>query len=291
MILRARGREVAFPRRPLVMGILNLNDDSFSGDGSLDLAWAVGRTRELIAEGADIVDVGAESARTNRAAITVAEEIARLRPYLERWPELAAGAAPADGGQLTPPLLSINTWRPPVARAALAIAGDLLNDMGGLPTPENAEICAATGAALLIMHTVGEPKVPHTHVGWRDVIGEMRAFFAEKMAVAEAAGVPRDAVVLDPGIDFAKQRDDNLRVYRELGALRDFGRPILLPVSRKSVIGAVLDQPDPRERDPGTVACLVAGTLRGAAIFRVHNVRAARLALRTLVAVEAEVAA
>lgn len=287
MILHARGRRLDFPRRPLVMGILNLNDDSFSGDGSLDQGWARERTRELIAEGADIIDVGAESARTNRAAIPEAEEIARLAPYLEGWAELAAGGTPADAEQVFPPLLAINTWRPGVARAALAIAGDILNDMGGLPTPENAEICAATGAALLIMHTVGEPKVAHTHVAWRDVMGEMRAFFADRIAVAEAAGVAREAIVLDPGIDFAKQRDDNLRVYRELEALAEFGRPLLLPVSRKSVIGAVLDLPDPRDRDAGTIACLIAGARRGAAIFRVHNVRAAHQARRTFAAVEA----
>lgn len=285
MILRARGRTVAFPRRPLVMGILNLNEDSFSGDGSLDLDWAVSRTREMIAEGADVIDVGAESARTNRTAISEEEEIRRLTPYLARFEEIAAEAVSADAGQLFPPLLSVNTWRPAVAHAALAIAGDLLNDMGGLPTPENAEICAETGAALLIMHTVGEPKVPHMHVTWRDVMGEMRAFFAEKLAVAKAAGLPREAVVLDPGIDFAKQRDDNLRVYREFESLAEFDRPLLLPISRKSVIGDVLGLPDPRERDAGTVACLVAGMRRGAAIFRVHNVRAARQAVLAVEAV------
>jgi dihydropteroate synthase len=285
MILRARGRTITFPRRPLVMGILNLNDDSFSGDGSLDLDWAMTRTREMIAEGADIIDVGAESARTNRAAISEDEEIRRLTPYLARFEEITAEVVPADDAQFFPPLLSVNTWRPAVAHAALAIAGDLLNDMGGLPTPENAEICAEADAALLIMHTVGEPKIPHTHVAWRDVMGEMRAFFAEKLAVAEAAGLPREAVVLDPGIDFAKQRDDNLRVHRELESLAEFDRPLLLPISRKSVIGDVLGLPDPRERDAGTVACLVAGMRRGAAIFRVHNVCAARQAVLAVEAV------
>lgn len=285
MILHARGRTIAFPRRPLVMGILNLNDDSFSGDGSLDLAWARRRTRELVAEGADIVDVGAESARTNRAAISVDEEIRRLSPYLERFAETVATARPADADQVFPPLLSVNTWRPAVARAALAIAGDLLNDMGGLPTPDNAALCAETGSALLIMHTAGEPKVAHTHVTWGDIVDAMKAFFAEKIALAEAAGVPRESLVLDPGIDFAKQRDDNLRVFRELGRWRDFRRPILLPVSRKTVIGEVLGLPDPRDRDAGTIACLAAGFTRGAAIFRVHHVRAAHQATRTLHAV------
>jgi len=282
MILRARDRTITFPSRPLVMGILNLNDDSFSGDGSLDLGWALARTRELIADGADIIDVGAESARTNRAAISEEEEIRRLSPYLERFGGIVADSAPADDDQVFPPLLSINTWRPQVARAVLPLGGDLLNDMGGLPTTENAAICAETGVALLIMHTVGEPKVPHTHVGWPDVIESMRTFFTGKIALAESAGLSRDAIVLDPGIDFAKQRNDNLLVYRDLEALLDFERPLLLPVSRKSVIGDVLNLPDPRDRDAGTVACLVAGYRRGASIFRVHNVAAARQAVLTV---------
>lgn len=279
MILHARGRPIAFPRRPLVMGILNLNDDSFSGDGSLDPLWAADRAREMVAEGADIVDVGAESARTNRAAISEDEEIARLAPFLESWPAIAASTTPADTAQLHPPLLSINTWRPRVAGASLAIAGDLLNDMSGLPDAENASICAATGAALLVTHTVGEPKIPHTHLTWPDVVDEMLRFFESKIALAESAGLPRDAIVLDPGIDFAKQRADNLRIFRELRQITALGLPVLVPVSRKSVIGDVLDLPNPTDRDAGTVACIVSAITSGAAIIRVHNVRAARQAI------------
>jgi dihydropteroate synthase len=173
-----------------------------------------------------------------------------------------------------------------VARAALEAGGHLLNDIGGLPTDENARLCAATGAALLIMHSVGEPKVPHTHVGYDDVMARLEAFFAEKIALAEAAGVPREAIVLDPGIDFAKQRADNLRIYRELDRLTQFQRPILLPVSRKTVIGEVLGLANPADRDAGTVACIVQGMLRGAAIFRVHNVRAAAQTVRIIAALE-----
>jgi dihydropteroate synthase len=157
--------------------------------------------------------------------------------------------------------------------------GDLLNDIGALPTDENARLCAASGAALLIMHTVGQPKVPHTHVGYPDVWATLEGFFEEKIAMARAGGVPKEAILLDPGIDFAKQRDDNLRIYRELERLHRFGRPILLPVSRKTVIGEILGGVPPAERDPGTVACIVAGLRRGAQIFRVHHVRAARQAI------------
>lgn len=285
MILRARGHTISFPRRPLVMGILNINDDSFSGDGALDPDWARQRAKELIAAGADIVDVGAESARTNRPPISEDEEIARLTPFLESWREISDSAQPADPAQLHPPLLSINTWRPVVARAALGIAGDLLNDMSGLPDARNAEACAETGTALLIMHTVGEPKVPHTDVRWQDVIGGMLSFFKDRIALAKSAGVAEDAIVLDPGIDFAKQREDNLRVFRELPRIAAIGRPVLMPVSRKGIIGEVLDLPNPTDRDAGTIACIVSAITSGASIARVHDVRAARQAILTTQAV------
>ncbi len=346
MKLVARGRTIEFPRRPLIMGIVNLSADSFSGDGMDDIDAAVEKARALIAEGADIIDVGAESARTNRGPISEAEEIDRLCGFVAKWSVVSnqysvisdqnesAPAATTDHCPLftdhSPPprhpLLSLNTWRPAVARAVLREGGDLLNDIGGLPTDENARICAETGAALLIMHSVGEPKVAHTHVGYRDVMDAMDEFFAEKIALAEAAGLPRDAIVLDPGIDFAKQRDDNLRIYRDLARLHRFERPILLPVSRKTVIGDVLGvgagseeqgagseeqgagskeqgagseqaagatpcplPPAPcfpgHARDAGTVACIVAGMLRGAQIFRVHNVRAASQAVRIIGAI------
>ena len=272
MKLVARGVTIEWPRRPLIMGIVNLVADSFSGDGIVEIDRALEYARGLVADGAEIIDIGAESARTNRGAISEEEEAAQLIRFIERWED--------------PALLSINTWRPAVARAALAVGGHLLNDIGALPSAENARVCAATGAALLIMHSVGEPKIPHTHVGYDDILARLDEFFAEKLALAEAAGVPRDAIVLDPGIDFAKQRADNLRIYRELDRLTKFDRPILLPVSRKTVIGEVLGIEKPADRDAGTVACIVHGMLRGAAIFRVHNVRAAAQAVRMIEAVE-----
>ncbi|MEO7931992.1 MAG: dihydropteroate synthase [Chthoniobacterales bacterium] len=277
--LRARGREVNFPRRPLVMGILNLNDDSFSDDGTLDLDIALTRAQTMIAGGADIIDIGGESARTNRSAIAISEEIARVRPFVERF--AAIEAAPRDSAQIFPPLLSINTWRPEVAREILAVGGDILNDMGALPTWENAEIAALHGTALVIMHSVGEPKVAHTHVGYDDVIAVQLAFFREKIAGALAAGLKSEQLILDPGIDFAKQRDDNLRLYREFQRIVELGFATLLPVSRKTVIGDVLGIPA-TERDAGTVACIVVGASRGASIFRVHNVEAAWQTLKML---------
>jgi dihydropteroate synthase len=280
MILSARGRKISFPRRPLIMGIVNITDDSFSGDGSLDIDCALALARSHVAAGADIIDVGGESARTNRREIAEEEECARVKPFVQRFSEVPCD--PIDGIQLFPPLLSINTWRPKVAEGVLDVGGHLLNDMSALSTDENARVAAAHGAALLVMHSVGLPKQKHTHIFYEDVIGTIERFFEEKIDIAMAAGVARDAIVLDPGIDFAKQRSDSLRVYRELDRFKRFERPILLAVSRKTVIGDTLGIPDPAERDAGTLACVVAGVLRGASIFRVHNVHAVSQALRVI---------
>jgi len=270
MKLVARSSVIEFPRRPLVMGILNLGADSFSGDGIVDLGLAVDRAGKMVEAGADIIDVGAESARTNRPAISEQEEIDQLVGFIQRWRNQTAA------------MLSINTWRPAVARAVLAEGGDILNDIGALPSDENARICAASGVALLIMHSIGSPKIAHTHIQYEDVMEQMEEFFAQKITLATAAGLSEDSIILDPGIDFAKQRGDNLRVYNQLGRLQKFNRPILLPVSRKTVIGEVLRIEKPQERDAGTIACIASGMTRGASIFRVHNVEAAVQSIKML---------
>jgi dihydropteroate synthase len=265
MRLRLRNQTIEFPRPALLMGIVNLSPDSFSGDGHATVEAALQHALALADEGAEIIDVGAESARTNRPAIGAEEEIARYAAFLERWRELPEPK----------PLLALNTWRPEVVREVLPLGGDLLNDISGLADGENARLCAEHGVGLVIMHTMGAPKVPHTHVRHEDIMATLEAFFAEKMALAEGAGLPREALVLDPGIDFAKQRTENLEIYRELGRLHRFERPILLPVSRKTVIGEVLGLPAAAERDAGTQACIVQGLLAGAQIYRVHRVAAA----------------
>jgi dihydropteroate synthase len=280
-------REIVFPRRPLVMGIVNVNDDSFSGDGTLDFAAAAAMAGGQLQAGADVIDVGAESARTNREAITVAEEIRRFLGFLDRWDETWQSVQPRDEVQIWPPVLSVNSWRPEVIEAVLESGQvDLVNDMSGLPDDRNARLCAAVGASLLIMHSKGEPKIPHVHQQWPDVMASMEAFFEDKLGLAQRAGLPLERVILDPGIDFAKQRDDNLTVFREMGRLRRFGRPLLVPVSRKTVIGKVLDLPEPTARDAGTVACMVAGMQRGGSIFRVHNVPAAVAAVAIIHALD-----
>lgn len=273
MILRARQHVIEFPRRPMVMGIVNINDDSFCGDGTLDPTAALAQAEQQLRDGADIIDIGAESARTNREAISVEEEIDRLKPFLAKWPELRA--------HHNTPLLSINTWRSDVIAEVLPHGGDIINDISGLPDAFNAKLCAEHGAALLIMHSVGQPKVAHTHVTYKSIMDTLERFFEQRFVMAESVGLSRESILLDPGIDFAKQRDDNLTIYRELDRLHRFDRPILLPVSRKTVIGDVLGVPA-LERDAGTVACLSSGMTRGAQIFRVHNVKAASQAVRML---------
>ncbi len=283
MRLQLPRRIIEFPRRPLVMGIVNVNDDSFSGDGTLDFEVAVELAQAQVEAGADVIDVGAESARTNRAAVTVDEEIRRFSGFIECWEDVWCGVVPRDEVQVWPPVLSANTWRPEVVAAVLRTGKvELVNDMGALPDERNARLCALHGAALLVMHSVGEPKIPHVHQQWDDVMGAMVRFFEEKIALAARAGLSAEALVLDPGIDFAKQRDDNLTVYCELEQLQRFGRPLLVPVSRKTVIGEVLGLTDPRDRDAGSVACIAAAMARGAQIFRVHDVNAAWQAVKVL---------
>ncbi len=286
MILQLPNRTVEFPRRPLLMGIVNINDDSFSGDGTLDAQAALAQAKQMIADGADIIDIGAESARTNREAISVEEEISRLRSFLDHWPALIEDYQKADEVQISKPILSVNTWRPEVTEAILPHHVDILNDMSALEDDRNARLCAEHDVSLLIMHSVGLPKEAHTDQKWPDLMTAMSDFFRDKIRTALNAGMIMEHLILDPGIDFAKQKEDNLLLLRELHQLHKFERPILLPISRKGVIGDVLDLPDAKDRDAGTLALLAHGVRQGAQIFRIHHVRAAWEALRLLDALE-----
>ena len=285
MLLRLPNRLIRFPRRPLVMGIVNVNDDSFSGDGTTKVEEVVRYAGEQAAAGADVIDVGAESARTNREAIPIEEEVARFGGFFSRWSETVASLQPVDLQQVWPPVLSANTWRPEVVAAVLEMGVELVNDMGGLPNACNARLAAQHGAALLVMHTMGPPKVPQTGQRWPDIMAELERFFRSKLALAQSAGLREDQLLIDPGIDFAKQCEDNLRILGEVDRLAVFERPVLLPISRKTVIGEVLGIEDPSSRDAGTIGLLASGIQGGAQIFRVHNVAAAWQATKVLWAV------
>lgn len=276
MILRIREKTLDFSNRTMVMGIININDDSFSGDGTLDQYKAMQMALEKVDQGADIIDVGAESARTNRGPITIDEEVDRLAPFIDafhsfNWNE-----------ERKKPLLSINTWRPEVTKKIVPLGIDILNDIGALNQTDNAEICAKHGSALLIMHSIGLPKEPHLGQKYENIIDEINIFFEKKIQFAESLGLKREQIILDPGIDFAKDCKDNLKILKDLNIFQKHGRPILVPVSRKTVIGEVLGIDDPNDRDAGTVACSVSSILRGASILRVHNVIAASQTVRMI---------
>ena len=293
MLLQARGRTIHFPRRPLIMAIVNINDDSFCGDGTLDPAAALAQAIHHATHGADIIDAGAESARTNRPPITPAEEIHRFTHFITAYTAWAASVAhqppPFDSQQVWPPLLSLNTWRPEVIAAILPHGGHILNDIGALPDDTNARLCAQHGAALLIMHSIGLPKEKHLHIHYPDIIAELLRFFTEKLQLAHHAGLSPHATLLDPGIDFAKQTPDNLTILRDLPALHSLARPLLLPISRKTTIGQILNLPNPLDRDPGTLACLARGHTTGAHLFRIHHTPTLAPANKTLYALSSEV--
>lgn len=257
-------RALSFGRRTYIMGILNVTDDSFSGDGLLgDLDALVARARQFAADGADILDVGGESARADVRTLSEAEEIARVVPAIER---LAAGV---DA------VISIDSYKPAVAEAAVRAGARLINDIGGFKLGMGtAEVAARFGVPLVVNYTFERPKVrPASPPIYDDLIGAHLAFFRERIALAVAAGVPADRIVIDPGIAFGKSHDEDLEVVRRLREFTVLDRPILVAASRKHVIGSVLGLP-PEERLEGTAALTAISIANGADIVRVHNVRA-----------------
>jgi dihydropteroate synthase len=261
VILELRGRTLDLSR-PVLMGIVNATPDSFSDrQGPKDPAELAERGMRLVEDGAAIVDVGGESGRTDTEAIEVEVEVERVVPVIER---LAAAGA----------LVSVDTWRGPVARAALEAGAAMINDVSGLSDESVAGACAETGAALVITHTTVPPKtkvLPH----YDDVVASVRDFLGERMVAARSAGVEESRIVLDPGIDIAKSPAESIELIRRLPELAALGRPLLLAVSRKDFIGALTERP-PAARDSGTLAAVGAAADGGAKIIRVHDVAAAR---------------
>jgi dihydropteroate synthase len=257
--LRERTLELG---EPLLMGIVNATPDSFSdrqGDkGVVDLAELA---LEQIAAGAALVDVGGESGRTDTDAVPVDEEIARVLPLVGRL---------ADAGVA----VSVDTWRAPVARAALDAGAAMINDPSGLSDPELADACAATGAALVITHTRLPPKAkgfPH----YADVVEDVLAILRDRAEEARSRGVASEKLVFDPGIDLAKTPAESVEVLRRLAELLELRRPLLVSVSRKDFVGALTER-SPAGRRAGTLAALGAAADGGATILRVHDVADAR---------------
>jgi dihydropteroate synthase len=278
-VLLAAGRALRLDR-PLLMGIVNATPDSFSDEGELPTTEArLARGRALLAAGADILDVGGESASGHRPAVPAEEEIARVVPVVEG---LAAEGA----------LVSIDTHKPAVAAAAVAAGAAIVNDVSGLRDPALASVCAESGAALVIMHTRVAPKGTLLDPGrYEDVVADVTGFLRERMDLARAAGVGEEQILLDPGPDFAKTPAQTVAVLRRLDAVLALGRPVLLAVSRKDFVGTITGRP-PRERGAGTLAALAHGVDAGAHVLRVHDVAAAAdfLAVRAVLRGERELA-
>jgi dihydropteroate synthase len=260
MTLRLGDRVLELPSGvPVLMGIVNATPDSFSDvQGSKSIDALVERGLELAAAGAAIVDVGGESGRTDRAVVSVDEEATRVVPLVERLAE--EGLA-----------ISVDTWRAPVARAALAAGAVLINDVSGLSDPEIATACASTGAGLVITHTRVLPKAKG-FPDYADVVADVLALLRDRTDAARAAGVEEEQLLLDPGLDLGKTPADSVELLRRLPELEQLGRPLLLAISRKDFVGALTGRP-PRERDAGTLAAIeptldcVTGT-----VLRVHDV-------------------
>lgn len=269
--IRFGDRTLTFDRTR-VMAIINLTDDSFSGDGvGKNIDEAVRRAAITVAEGADIVDVGGESARADVPIREVDEEIARVVPAVERI------SREVDA------VVSIDTWKPEVAEAAVRAGATLINDIGGLVLgPDMADVAARHGVALVLNHTWMRPKVrPPAPPRYDDVVDAVYAFLEDRIAEAVARGVDAGRIIIDPGVAFGKSHDEDLDVMRRLGELRPLGRPILLAHSRKHVIGSALGGLPPDERVEGTAAAAALAVAAGVDIVRVHDVRAVARAVRT----------
>jgi dihydropteroate synthase len=252
---------------PFLMGVVNATPDSFSDGGRfLDPGAAVDQALRLAGEGADLVDVGGESTRPGAPPVPAAEELRRVVPVIER---LRARGFPLP--------ISVDTSKGEVARAAIAAGADLVNDVAALADPALARAVAEAGVPAVLMHMRGTPGDMATRATYRDVVAEVAAELEAAMARAEAAGVPRERIVLDPGIGFAKSAEQSLEVLARLSELRALGRPLLVGPSRKSFIGKVTGAPV-EERLPGTLAAVTAAVLAGAEIVRVHDVAAVRQA-------------
>lgn len=259
--------------RTLVMGVLNVTPDSFSDGGRcLDPGVAIARAREMVAEGADLIDIGGESSRPGAEPVPAEEELRRVLPVIER---LVAPSA-SGGDALTVPI-SIDTTKAEVAEAAIKAGARLINDITALrgdpPSTAMAEVAARAGLPVILMHMHGTPRTMQRNPMYSDVIQEISAFFAERLKAAEQAGIRPDQIVLDPGIGFGKTAAHNLEILRRLAEFRTLGRPVMVGPSRKSFIGQMLNLPV-EERMEGTAAAVTVSIMHGASLVRVHDVRA-----------------
>lgn len=263
--LRLRDKELELGKRTLVMGVLNVTPDSFSDGGLyLDPKRAEERAWEMVEEGADIIDIGAESTRPGAEPLPLEEELRRVMPVLEAL------------GPSFPVPISIDTYKAKVAEEALKAGASIVNDISGLGFDQDmAEVVAHYGAALVIMHIKGTPKDMQLNPTYGDVLGEIKAYLRERIEKAEKAGVRSDAIIVDPGIGFGKRLEHNLEIFRRMKELEELGKPILVGPSRKRFIGEILGV-ETSQRLYGTLAAVAFSILQGVHIVRVHDVKPCR---------------
>lgn len=268
-------RVIEFGRRPLVMGILNVTPDSFSDGGWFhDHAAAVGHGLRLVAEGADILDVGGESTRPGAEPVSEAEELRRVVPVV------------AELVNRTRVPVSVDTMKPAVARACLEAGAQVVNDVAGFRDPEMVRVAAEQRAGVVVMHMLGTPQTMQAGPRYTDVVREVGGFFEERLRVLEGSGIPPAAVCLDPGIGFGKNLDHNLDLLANLGAFARFGRPVCLGVSRKGFIGTLCGR-EKHERLAGSLAVVCfAAARREAHVLRAHDVAETRDAAVLLDAID-----
>jgi dihydropteroate synthase len=268
-------RELPECGRPLVMGVVNVTPDSFFDGGRyFDLQRAVDHALRLIDSGADIVDVGGESTKPGSLPVPIDEELRRIGPVIEKV------RAASDV------FISIDTMKHEVAREALALGADMVNDVSGLMfDAEMAAVVRDTGAYAVVMHMRGMPKDMQESPCYDDVIGEIRAFFAERIGRLEQEGIDTKRIILDPGIGFGKRLEDNLRIIKMLGQFKALGRPLLVGTSMKSFIGKVTGG-SMEERRIGTLASVAIALWNGADMVRVHDVAEARKAVDLVCAIK-----
>ena len=246
--------------RPRVMGVVNATPDSFSDGGRyLDPAQAIAHARQLVADGADIVDVGGESTRPGADEVSAAAECARVLPVVR--------ALALDGA-----IVSVDTSKPEVIRAAVDAGATMINDVRALRVAGALDAAAASGAAVCLMHMKGDPRTMQQAPQYADVVADVREFLAERIDAARAAGIPGERIAVDPGFGFGKTLEHNVAVMRGLPALAALGYPVVVGYSRKSSLGAITGR-GPHDRLAASLAAALVAIARGARIVRVHDVR------------------
>jgi dihydropteroate synthase len=253
--------------RARIMGIVNITPDSYSDGGRyMGVAAACRRAERLVLEGADLLDLGGESTRPGSEPVTEEEEIRRVVPVIR---EITALGLP----------LSVDTSKAAVARAALEAGAAVVNDVTALGDPAMGPVVATFGAGLVLMHMRGRPRTMQANPVYEDLLGEVCAFLRERRDRAEACGVARERILLDPGIGFGKRLEHNLELLARLPEIAGLGSPVLVGASRKRFLEALTGVAEPEDRVAGSVAAAVAARLRGASVLRVHDVAATREAL------------